>query len=106
MPKFLLEVKYTLDGIKGVKAEGGTARVKAATALIEGLGGKVECFYFAFGGSDVYVVADMPDNASVAAAGLAVSAGGGAVSNTVVLITPEEMDAAARKEVQYRPPGG
>jgi len=106
MPKFLIEVKYTLDGIKGVKAEGGTARVKAATALIEGLGGKVESFYFAFGGSDVFVIADMPDNTAAAAAGLTVSAGGGATSRTVVLITPEEMDAAARKEALYRPPGG
>ena len=94
MPKFLLEVKYTLDGIKGVKAEGGTARVKAATALIEGLGGKVESFHFAFGGSDVFVIADMPDNTAAAAAGLTVSAGGGATSRTVVLITPQEMDAA------------
>ena len=88
MPKFLIEVKYTLDGIKGVKAEGGTARVKAATALIEGLGGKVESFHFAFGGSDVFVIADMPDNTAAAAAGLTVSAGGGATSRTVVLITP------------------
>ena len=106
MPKFLLEVSYTLDGIKGVKAEGGTARVKAATALIEGLGGKVDSFNFAFGGSDVYVIADMPDNTAAAAAALAVSAGGGATTRTVVLVTPEEMDAAARKEALYRPPGG
>ena len=106
MPKFLLEVTYTLEGVRGLKAEGGTARVAAATSLIEGLGGKVESFYFAFGGADVYVIADMPDNASVAAAALAVSAGGGAVTRTVVLIPAEEMDAAAKKQVSYRPPGG
>ena len=105
MPKFLLEVKYTLDGIKGLKAEGGSARVAAATALIEGLGGSVESFYFAFGGADVYVIADMPDNTSAAAAALTVSAGGGATSRTVVLISPEEMDAAAKKQASYRPPG-
>jgi uncharacterized protein with GYD domain len=106
MPKFLLEVNYTLDGAKGLKAEGGSARVAAATTLIEGLGGKVESFHFAFGGADVYVIADMPDNTSAAAAALVVSAGGGAVTRTVVLISAEEMDAAAKKQASYRPPGG
>lgn len=105
MPKYLLEVNYTLDGTKGLKDEGGSARVAAATALIEGLGGKVESFYFAFGGTDVYVTADMPDNVSVAAAALAVSAGGGATSRTVVLLTADELDAAAKKQTTYRPPG-
>jgi len=105
MAKYLLETKYTLEGIKGVKAKGGSARVAAATELIEGLGGKVESFYFAFGGSDVFVIADMPDNVSAAAAALTVSAGGGATTKTIPLITPEEMDAAAKMQATYRPPG-
>ncbi|HUY23351.1 MAG TPA: GYD domain-containing protein [Acidimicrobiales bacterium] len=105
MPKYLLEVNYTLDGVKGLKAEGGSSRVAAATALIEGLGGTVESFHFAFGGSDVYVIADMPDNAAAAAASLAVSAGGGATARTVVLLTAAELDAAAAKRTTYRPPG-
>jgi len=105
MPKYLLEVNYTLDGIKGLKAEGGSARVAAATTLIESLGGKVESFYFAFGGADVYLVADLPDNVAAAATALAVSAGGGATSRTVVLLTPAEVDTAAKKKTTYRPPG-
>jgi len=105
VPKYLLEVNYTLDGIKGLKAEGGSARVAAATALIESLGGKVESFYFAFGGTDVYLTVDMPDSVSVAATALAVGAGGGATSRTVVLLTPAEIDAAAKKQTTYRPPG-
>jgi uncharacterized protein with GYD domain len=105
MPKYLLEVNYTLDGVQGVKSEGGSARVAAAKALIKGLGGRVESFYFAFGGTDVYVIADMPDNVSVAAAALAVSAGGGATSRTVVLLTAAEVDAAVAKKTTYRPPG-
>ena len=76
MPKYLVEVKYTLEGIKGVKAEGGSARVAAAKAAIEEQGGKVEAFYFAFGHNDAYVLVDMPDNVSAAAVGLIVSAGG------------------------------
>jgi len=105
MAKYLLETNYTLEGIRGVKAKGGSARVAAATELIEGLGGKVESFYFAFGGSDVFVIADMPDNVSAAAAAITVCAGGGATTKTVALITPEEMDAAAKMQATYRPPG-
>ena len=105
MAKYLLETNYTLEGIRGVKSKGGSARVAAATELVEGLGGKVESFYFAFGGSDVFVIADMPDNVSAAAAALTVSAGGGATTKTISLITPEEMDAAAKMQATYRPPG-
>ena len=32
-----------------------------------GLGGKLESFYFAFGQTDAYVVLDLPDNQSAAA---------------------------------------
>ena len=108
MAKYLVEVKYTLEGIRGVKSEGGTARVAAATASIEELGGKVEAFYFAFGETDVVVIVDIPDNVSAAALGLAVTAGGGAASRTTVLLTAGEMDEAAKKAAgsSYRPPGG
>ncbi len=106
MSKYLLEVKYTLDGIKGLKSEGGSARVAAATELIAGLGGKVESFYFAFGDSDVFVIADFPDNVTAAAAALTVAAGGGATARTVVLLTAAEADAAVGMKTTYRPPGG
>jgi uncharacterized protein with GYD domain len=105
MPKYLVEVKYTLDGIKGVKSEGGSARVAAATAAVEEQGGKVEAFYFAFGDYDAYVVADMPDNVSAAALGLIVSAAGGATTHTVVLLTADEIDAASKRKTLYRAPG-
>ena len=105
MPKFLLEVNYTLDGVKGLMAEGGSARVKAATALVESLGGTIESFYFAFGDPDVYLIVDMPDNESVAAAALTVTASGGVTARTVALLTPADLDAAAKKHPTYRPPG-
>lgn len=105
MPKFLLEVNYTIDGIKAVKSKGGSARVAAATELIEGLGGTIESFYFAFGATDVFVVADFPDNVSAAAAALTVSAGGGATTRSALLLTAAEIDAAAAKDTTYQPPG-
>jgi uncharacterized protein with GYD domain len=105
MAKYLIEVNYSLDGIKGVKTEGGSARVAAATALIESLGGKVESFHFALGNTDAYVIVDMPDSVSIVAAALAVNAGGGATARTVSLITPGEVDAAVKVKSTYRPPG-
>jgi uncharacterized protein with GYD domain len=105
MPKYLLEVNYTLEGIRGVKSAGGSARLAAAKELIEGVGGTMESFYFAFGGTDVYAIADLPDSSSAAAAALTVSAGGGATVRTVVLLTATEMDEAASRQTTYRPPG-
>ena len=105
MPKYLLEVSYTLDGVRGVLAKGGSARKAAATAAVKSAGGKIEAFYFAFGGTDVFVIADMPDNAAAAAVALTVSGGGGAVVKTTVLLTPAEVDEASKASVSYRPPG-
>jgi uncharacterized protein with GYD domain len=105
MPKYLLEVSYTLDGVRGVVAKGGSARKAAAQAAAKSVGGKVDSFYFAFGGTDVFVVADLPDNAAAAALALAVTAGGGASVRTVVLLTPDEIDAATQTGVTYSPPG-
>lgn len=105
MPKYLLEIRYSVEGAKGVKAKGGTARLKAATELLEGLGGKIESFNFAFGGVDAYAIAELPDEASAIAAALAVNSGGGATTRTVQLISPAQVDEAAAKQTTYRPPG-
>lgn len=105
MPKYLIEVKYTVDGVKGLLAEGGTKRREAATKAIKSVGGKVEAFYYAFGKSDVVLIVDAPDNLSVAAASLAIGASGGAANSTTVLLTPAEVDEAAKTTVTYRAPG-
>jgi len=103
--KYLLDVSYTLDGFNAVKSGGGSARIAAAKELIESVGGKLESFYFAFGHSDAYVIAEFPDNESAVAASLAVCAGGGATARVVVLLTGAEVDAASAKKSTYRPPG-
>ena len=77
----------------------------AVEKAIAGLGGKLEAFYFAFGSSDAYVIADLPDNATAAAMALAVGQSGLASTKTVVLLTVEEADAATKKTVAYRGPG-
>ncbi len=101
----MFEARYTAEGAKGIIKEGGTARRAAVEKALTGLGGRLEAFYFAFGGADAYVIADLPDNASAAAVSLAVGQSGMASTKTIVLLTPEEADAAAKKSVAYRPPG-
>jgi len=105
MPKYLLQVSYTVEGIKGVRKEGGTARRAAAEQLVKSLGGTMESFYFAFGDADVYTVVDMPDHASMSAAAFAIVASGAVTGKTIVLISPEEVDAATKKTLNYRAPG-
>jgi uncharacterized protein with GYD domain len=105
MPKYLLKVSYTAEGVKGVLKDGGTKRRQAAEAAIKSTGGSLEAMYFAFGDDDVYCIVDAPDNASVAAASMAIAASGLVKPTTVVLLTPEEIDQAAKKSTSYTPPG-
>ena len=105
MPRFLFQASYTLEGVKGVQSAGGSARREAVAQVAESVGGQLEAFYFAFGDRDVYVIVDLPDNESATAVALTANAAGGVALRTVVLLTPEEVDAAAKRSVEYRPPG-
>jgi uncharacterized protein with GYD domain len=105
MPKFLIKASYTTDGARGLLKEGGTARRAAVVKLIEGMGGKVEAFYYAYGEDDAYIISDLPDATAGLAFSLAVNASGAVRLSTIPLITPEEIDAACKKSVPYRAPG-
>jgi uncharacterized protein with GYD domain len=102
MPKYLVQVNYVGEGIKGLLKEGGTSRRAVVKKLIESLGGTMEAFYYAFGETDLFIISDAPDNASMAAALLTVSATGTVTVKTTVLMTPEEIDAAGKKSPLYR----
>jgi uncharacterized protein with GYD domain len=73
--------------------------------MAEALGGKLESFYFALGDVDAYVTVELPDNEAVAACALAVNASGAVTVKTIQLLTPEEVDSAAKLSAGYRPPG-
>jgi uncharacterized protein with GYD domain len=105
MPKYLVEARYTAEGAKAIARDGGAARRAAAAKMIEGLGGKLEAFYFAFGDVDVYAIFELPDSVAAAAVALAINQTGVVTGKTVVLIAPEDMDKAAKKAVDYHPPG-
>ncbi len=105
MAKFLFQGSYIGDGMKGLLREGGTPRIDAAKKLFTSLGGKLECFYFAFGAEDLVVICDLPDNVSALAFSLAINGSGMAKGHVTVLATVEEVDAAIKKTPQYRAPG-
>lgn len=105
MPKYLVQANYVGEGLKGLVKEGGSSRRAAVEKLFGSLGGRLEAFYYAFGDTDLFVIGDVPDNVSAAALSLIVNAAGGATTKTTVLLTPEEIDAAAKKTPSYRPPG-
>lgn len=105
MPKYLIEASYTPEGVKGVQNSGGSSRRDAIAQMAEGLGGRLESFHFGFGDVDAYVIVELPDNATAAAVAIAVNGSGGATAKTTVLLTPEEVDAAAKQSVDYRAPG-
>jgi uncharacterized protein with GYD domain len=107
MGKYLLKVSYSQEGIKGVIKGGGSARVTAVEKTVAGVGGSLESFYFAFGSDDVYVVVDLPSPAAaVAVAGTVGSSGAVSKYETVVLLTPAEVDEARSVSVDYTPPSG
>ena len=105
MPKYLFEASYTAEGAKGLLKEGGSKRRKAVENTLKALGGKIDAFYYAMGEHDVYLIVDVPDNVSAAALSMAVNAAGAVRLKTTVLLTPEEIDMAAKKTVDYRAPG-
>ena len=106
MAKYMFTARYTTEGAKGLVRDGGTSRVEVVEKACAAAGGRLESMYFAFGGIDAFVIADLPDNVAAASLALAVNQAGGASTNTVVLMTPAEVDAAAKKSIAYRPPGG
>jgi uncharacterized protein with GYD domain len=105
MASYLILGSYSPEGAKGVLKNGGTARADAVKKSVKSLGGKVQSFHFAFGAEDAVVVVDLPDNIAAAALGLAVSSTGLTSAKTVVLLTPAEIDEAAKRQVTYTPPG-
>jgi len=105
MAKYLYQASYVGEGIKGLLTEGATSRVDHVKELITGMGGTVEAFYFSFGDDDVVAIGDFPDNETAAAFSFAVNASGAVKIKTTVLMTPEEVDKATKKTVNYRPPG-
>jgi uncharacterized protein with GYD domain len=105
MPTYLWRASYTPEGAKGLAKEGGSKRRASVQQMVEQAGGKLHSFYFAFGESDAYAVAEFPDAATAVAVSLAVNGSGAVHLQSTLLLSPDEFDAAAKKSIAYRPPG-
>ena len=105
MAKYLICGSYVDEGLKGLLKDGGTKRMEASRKAIESLGGKLEAYYFAYGENDVYFIVDQPDNVNLIAGILLANASGAVKLKTIPLITPEEIDEAVKKTMDWRPPG-
>src|SRR5258708_32648752 len=105
MGRWLCEGSYASEGIKGGLREGGTGRRAAIEGATKALGGTVEAFYYAFGDTDVYIIVHAIDNETAAAFSMAVAAIGAGSVKTTVLMTPQEIDHATKKNAWLHAPG-
>jgi uncharacterized protein with GYD domain len=103
--KYLFTGSYTQSGITGVIAEGGSGRRDAVAKLAKSVGGSLESFYWGFGSDDYHIIVDLPSAEAAAAVAMTVGSAGGATLRTTVLLTAEQIDAAAKLSPNYRAPG-
>ena len=90
MPKYLFQANYTAQGLQGLLKEGGTSRRRVFEEMGREQGGALESFYYAFGGTDLYLTFNLPDTATATAVSLTIGAGGALNITTVQLITPRK----------------
>jgi len=105
MQKYLFYGSYTPEGYKGLLQEGGSIRIGVAETALHSVGGSLESFYYSNGEQDFYIIVNLPDNVSSTAITLAGNASGTFGIHAVPLLTPEQMDAAVKMKVDFRPPG-
>jgi len=105
MPKYLIQASYTPDGIQGLIGDSASGRRADVQSAVKAVGGKVEAFYYAFGGDDVVIILDLPDNATAAAIALTASGTGMVKVRTTALLSVEEVDKALEIRTKYRAPG-
>jgi uncharacterized protein with GYD domain len=105
MPKYLITANYTAKGMEGVRAAGAKARVDAVSTMLEAVGGHLDSFHFAFGDTDVFAIADVPDDEAAAAIAITINSSGAVSTHTTKLLTVEQIDEALRRTVNYQPPG-
>jgi hypothetical protein len=66
--------------------------------MVKRLDGKLESFYYAFGGeADVYAIVEVPDATTAAAVSLVINSTGGVSLATTPLLTCEEIDKACKR---------
>lgn len=106
MAYFMLQGTFTADALAKM-VNNPQDRAEAIRPVIEGLGGKLEGAWFAFGEFDIVVICQMPDNVSAAAFAFAGSAGGAlkAIKTTPLISIADGMEGMKKAATSgYQPP--
>jgi uncharacterized protein with GYD domain len=108
MSHYLLEIAYTPEAWAAQLQE-PKDRSEVIKPVLDSVGARFECLYYAFGDRDIVGIVEAPDNVSAAAISLAFSAGGALKScRTTPLMTVQEGLDAMRKGFRaygvYKPP--
>lgn len=91
MAKYLMLGKYSLEGVKGIRAE----RTKKVVAAIKKAGGRVNSMYALLGSFDLAFVVDFPTVAAAMKASIAVTRLTGIGFTTSAAMSIEEFDRVA-----------
>lgn len=106
MPYYLIQVAYTSKGFAAL-VKNPQNRMDSIRPVFESLGGKLQGMWFAFGDYDIVIICQLPDNASVAAISMAISAGDAvkAVRTTTLMTMEEGIEAMKKATITvYQPP--
>ena len=109
MPKFISFFSYTPESWKAM-IENPQDRATHTKALVEGVGGKLESFYWMSGRFDGLFIYDLPDDSAAAALAAIVKGSGACKEYETHVVTSTEKAPALLKKAQaattsYRLPG-
>ena len=104
MAKFMCNATYTAGGQGACEGRRNQTQ-RGCQQGARGARRHSECFYFTLGAQDAVLILDVPDTVTGVALSLAVNASGAVRLSLTQLVTPAEMDAAAKKTIPYTAPG-
>ncbi len=108
MPRFLVLIQYSAEGMKGFLKDKAAGREDASRKAAESVGGKLVSWYWTASGEyNVAAIGEYPDAATAGALGtLLLSSGTVSKFNVIELLTASEIDRALGKPMTFRPAGG
>jgi uncharacterized protein with GYD domain len=94
MPSYLYQVAYTPEAWATL-VKSPQDRIEAVRPVVEAMGGRIVCAYFAFGDYDLVAIAEYPGNVGAAAFSMAATAGGAlkAIRTTPLMSIDEGIEA-------------
>jgi len=98
MPLYMYQAAYTAESLAAQLKNPQNRADTVGRAACEAVGGRLVGSWYCVGEYDLMIIADVPDNGSMAAIALAIAAGGAVKSaRTTVLMSGEEAVAGMKK---------